>query len=54
MPEDVVKALESKVDHYVCIVMINGRTYIRTKIDGFEEKVIMIGEMAEEMEKIAS
>lgn len=52
MNEQLVAALEANADHYVCIVMVNGRTYIRTKIEGFEEKVIMASELEDELQKI--
>lgn len=52
MNDDLVKALEANSDHYVCVIMVNGRTYIRTSIEGFEEKAIMATELEEEIEKI--
>lgn len=52
MNDELVKALEANADHYVCIVMVNGRTYIRTSIEGFEEKAIIATELEEEAEKI--
>lgn len=52
MNDQLVAALEANADHYVCIVMVNGRTYIRTKIEGFEEKVIMANELEDELVKV--
>lgn len=54
MNDDLVKALEANADHYVCIIMVNGRAYIRTSVEGFEEKLVFINEMADEMQKLSS
>lgn len=52
MNDELVAALEGNADHYVCVIMVNGRTYIRTKIEGFEEKVIIASELEDEIKKI--